>query len=125
MAQPCRSSPRYCCARSAAGATGLSPGPGLLTEGAPGEEVARPIEGVEPHPHPREGVRPTFFTVDNAQCMADDEAGIPQHRHRFSQSATGRDDVLQKAHEVPLVERAFDPIRCAVFLGLTAHDDER
>jgi len=97
----------------------------LLARGASGEEVARSVEGTEPHPHPGESVRPTFFAVHDTHCVADDEAGISQHRHRFRQSATGGDDVLQKAHEVPPVERAFNPIRCAVFLGLTAHDDER
>jgi len=75
---------------------------------------------VQPHSHPSKGVSPAFFAVDDAHCVPYDEACFPERRHRLGKSATGRDDVLQKAHEVPPVERAFDPIRCAVFLDLTA-----
>jgi len=99
--------------------------PGLSAGGAPNEEIARAVEGAKPHPQPGEGVRPTLFTVHDAHCVADDQADVPKCRHRLGESATGCDDVFQKAHDVPPVERAFDPIRCAVFLGLTTHDDER
>ena len=50
---------------------------------------------------------------------------LPECGHRLGESAAGRDDVFQKAHEVARVERAFDPIRSAILLDLTAHDDER
>ena len=62
----------------------------LLARGASGKEVARSVEGTEPHPHPGESVRPAFFAVHDTHRVADDEAGIPQHRHRFRQSAAGR-----------------------------------
>ena len=97
---------------------------GLSVRGVPDEEVARTVEGAKPHPEPSEGVRPTLFTIHDAHSVADDEAGVPKSGHRLGKSAAGCDDVLQKAHEVPPVERAFNPIRCTVFLRLTSDDDE-
>ena len=124
MAQPCRSSPMGFSVRSGFDATSLAlrlrrsrsrrpPRGGPPPGRGPGPPPPPP--GASPPPSSRSPPYTAWRTTRPASRSTDTD----------SARAPPDDDVLQKAHEVLLVERAFDPIRCAVFLGFTAHDDER
>src|SRR5262249_8797092 len=76
------------------------------------------------HAEARERVGAALLPVDDADGVADDEALRADRRHRLRECAARGDDVLEKAHQLAVLEGALDPFGRAVFLGLTADDDE-
>src|SRR5512132_450280 len=88
------------------------------------QELARPVERPKTHTEARERVRAPLLPVDNAQRVTDVETGVADGRDGLGKSTAGGDDLLHHAHELTTLERAFDPIRRAVFLGLTTDDNK-
>ena len=88
------------------------------------QEFARTKERPESHAETRESVGAAFLSIDDADRIADNEALTSESRHRLGQSTARRDDVLEQADEITLLEGTLDPFGRAVFLGLTADDDE-
>ena len=57
-----------------------------------------------------ERVGPTLLPVDDADRVPDDEAGGPQRLDGAEQRAAARDDVLDQADALALLERPLDPV---------------
>src|SRR3990170_1857579 len=81
-------------------------------------------ERPETHSETRESVGAALFPVDDTDRISDYEALVSERRHGLRESSAGRDDVLEETHQLALLEWALDPFCRAVFLGLTADDDE-
>src|SRR6266487_6121757 len=82
-------------------------------------------ERPQTHAEPRERVRAAFLAVDHADCVSDDQTLVSKGRHRFAERTSRGDDVLDEAHQLARLESPLDAFGRAVFLGLTADDDER
>ena len=89
------------------------------------QQLARPKERPEAHPEAGESVRAALLPIDHTDGVSDHEPLRTDGRHCLRERAAGGDDVLEEAHQLARTERAFDPLCRAVFLGFTAHDDER
>src|SRR4029450_6163720 len=72
----------------------------------------------------RERVGAALLAIDHTDRVPDDQTLLAKGGHRLAESPSGRDDGLDEAHELAGLERALDAFGRAVFLGLTADDDE-
>lgn len=88
------------------------------------QELTCTKERPEAHAETRESVRAAFLPVDDTDRIPDHEPFVSESRHRLGESTAGGDDILDEAHQLAPLEGALDPFRRAVFLGLTADDDE-
>src|SRR5579862_134301 len=89
------------------------------------QKLSCPEDGPKTHRTPGQGVRAALFAVDDTDRRLHPEAGIAQGLDRVEERAAGGDDVLDEAHELALLERAFQPVAGAVLLRLLADDEER
>src|SRR5689334_11467286 len=88
-------------------------------------ELRGPVQRLEPDRRARERVDPALLAVDDADRVADLEAGGPEGLDRRQRGAAGGDDVLDEARDLPRPVLALDPVRGAVALRLLPDDHER
>jgi hypothetical protein len=89
------------------------------------QNLARTENRPQAHRVARQSIGSALLAVDDTDGRTHRQTGRAERRNGLQQRPSGRDDVLDQAHAVALVVRAFDPVRGAVFLRRLADDQER
>src|SRR3954453_17119692 len=88
------------------------------------EQVSCPKQGHQTGSFSSQSVRSALLAIDRADRDSALETGLADRVERLDQGAARRDNILDEAYPLALLEHALEPVRRPVVLGRLAHDQK-